>query len=137
MEIDHEAGTDDYIEVVVCHIIVLPSGAVVAKRQQWNPEELEPDSKTLWMCLEADFMQDLTNFSLNLARNVLLLACGAIEIKYFGKLSYRRMLSRESEKLVSGRFGRIGFPGGWSGDFRNSSAHKSLPVGGLVRKVQV
>ena len=74
--------------------------------------------------------------SLYLARNMLLLTYGVIELKYFGKLSYRRMLWRESEKLVSGGFGLIGFPGGWSGDFRNSSAHKSLSVGGLVRKVQ-
>lgn len=31
-------------------------------------------------------MQDVTNFSLYLARNVLLLACDVIEIKYFGKI---------------------------------------------------
>ena len=37
-------------------------------------------------------MQDLTNFSLYLARNMLLLTYGVIELKYSGKLSYRRML---------------------------------------------
>ena len=37
-------------------------------------------------------MQDLTNFSLNLVWNVLLLTYGVIELKYSGKLSYRRML---------------------------------------------
>jgi len=51
--IDHEAGPAlMIIGVVVCHIIVLSSAAVVAKKATDESGFCFPDSKTLRMCLE-------------------------------------------------------------------------------------